>query len=477
VLGSLNANARWATAEGAMASNAPESKKNARGKDGSRAPGKADLSEIPGIARRTRNMMAAHQSLDDASAVSEGAAETTDTSRLSAYSRLLQSRDVPSLPPPSRASRAPSTHTTSTKRSSSPVKSPLDLLTSLGKPVQYDLVEESVILKKLKKDAIAPVYRRIRALCHAQYIPSPMRDSLEQGDHDSMVEDDQDGGGHDNCDDAGKSDDGQDSSGVIDLCLPDSDYGLPLVGPQRVALHPVLAAALPPQADRVLFQLKQEFIILQEIVSTTREYIRINHSEAAWNSAIHYPLLRLATAHMDSVTVQDITRASISSKCSPDGKEFGDSNGSKLALPPSTKMVDYALTLSAPSSLPKTSGPRGPVHPWMDFVGRQSVINPSMPSSFNHTEYSPLRYSPAGLFVETKVDMGSQIEGRTQLGVWVAAWFKRVNAFRLSKPVPPPVLPVLLVHNESWDLYFAVDRDSWIVRCFLFFRCHLRRWI
>ncbi|KAK0725605.1 hypothetical protein B0H67DRAFT_136196 [Lasiosphaeris hirsuta] len=83
-------------------------------------------------------------------------------------------------------------------------------------------------------------------------------------------------------------------------------------------------------------------------------------------------------------------------------------------------MVDYALVLSAPSfpSLSRASG-APPGHTWLDFVGRQHAINPGMPPSFNQTEYSPLRYSLVGLFVETKVDSGSHNEGRTQLAMWV----------------------------------------------------------
>ncbi|KAK3343379.1 hypothetical protein B0T25DRAFT_572394 [Lasiosphaeria hispida] len=438
-----------------MASAGRETEKNTRVGPRIRSPGKPAVGSS-GLARRTRNTVPI-QDEDDASAVSEDLdiADQSSISKSSAYTRTLQSHEVPSLPPPSPV-RAPSTYTTSTKRSSSPVKSPLDLLTNLGKPVQYELIGETAILRKLKKDPIAPVYRRIRSLCHTQYIPVQIRDMLEREEADD------DGDGLEREDELDEPDDKQDGD-VLGLALPGSDYGLPLVGAQQVLIHPALAAVLPAEADHVLFQLQREFTILQEVVSTTREYTRIPHSEAAWNGAVHCPLLRLATAHIDHITVEDITRATISPKCSPDGKEFGDGDGGRVTLASGTKMVDYALVLSAPSfrSLSQASG-GPPGHAWLDFVGRQHAINPSMPSSFNQTEYSPLRYSPAGLFVETKVDSGSRNEGRTQLGMWVAAWFKRVNAFRLSEPVRPPVVPVLLVYNETWDLYFAMDRGSWI---------------
>ena len=487
-LGPLHANiVPTAAAASKMASAGGKTEKNAQAGPRSRSPRKPAVGSS-GLARRTRNTVPIleekeeeekeeeekeeeekeeeekeEEEEDGANTVSEDQ-DTTDqrpVSKLSAYARTLQSCEVPSLPPPS-PTRAPSaySYTTSTKRSSSPAKSPLDLLTNLGKPVQYELLEETAILRKLKKDPIAPVYRRIRSLCHTQYIPMQIRDTLEREDE----EDEEEADGLVDEGEPDEPDDKQDGE-ILGLDLPDSDYGLPLVGAQKVSIHPALASVLPVEADHVLFQLRREFTILQEVVLTTREYTRIPRSEAAWNGGIHCPLLRLATAHIDHVTAEDITRATISPKCSPDGKEFGDGNGGRVTLASGTKMVDYALVLSAPTSFPSLSrafgGPLG--HAWLDFVGRQHAINPGMPSSFNQTEYPPLRYSPAGLFIETKVDSGSQNEGRTQLGMWVAAWFKRVNAFHLSEPVRPPVVPVLLVYNETWDLYFATDRGSWIV--------------
>ena len=469
-LGPLHPNTVPTTAaESKMASAGGKTEKNAQTAPRSRSPRKPAVGSS-GLARRTRNTVPIleeeekEEEEDSANTVSEDP-DTIDqrpVSKPSAYARTLQSCEVPSLPPPSPM-RAPSTYSTSTKRSSSPVKSPLDLLTNLGKPVQYELLEENAILRKLKKDPIAPVYRRIRSLCHTQYIPMQIRDTLEREEEEEEGDEEE----ADGLGDEGEPDEPDDKQNgeILGLGLPDSDYGLPLVGAQKVSIHPALAAVLPVEADHVLFQLRREFTILQEVVSTTREYTRIPRSEAAWNGAIHCPLLRLATAHIDHVTVEDITRATISPKCSPDGKEFGYGNGGRATLASGTKMVDYALVLSAPTSFPSLSrafgGPLG--HAWLDFVGRQHAINPGMPSSFNQTEYPPLRYSPAGLFVETKVDSGSQNEGRTQLGMWVAAWFKRVNAFHLSEPVRPPVVPVLLVYNETWDLYFAADRGSWIV--------------
>ncbi len=200
--------------------------------------------------------------------------DRSPTPRQSTYTHALPSREVPSLPPSSPA-RAPSTHTTSTKQSSSLVVSPLDLLATLGKPEQYEVVEELVILRKLKKNPIAPVYRRIRSLCHTQYIPAQIRDMLEREEE-----------GADDGDRLGDEDASEEPDGdVLGLDLPDSNYGLLLVGAQQVLIHPALAAVLPAEAEHLRFQLRREFTILQDLVSTTREYTRVPRGEAAWDGA------------------------------------------------------------------------------------------------------------------------------------------------------------------------------------------------
>lgn len=80
----------------------------------------------------------------------------------------------------------------------------------------------------------------------------------------------------------------------------------------------------------------------------------------------------------------------------------------------------------------------------------------------------PLCYEPTGVLIKTEVESRRRAEGKAQLGVWLAAWYGRVAKFA---PVPPPLttsgsvvdlpfLPVLLVVCETWELYFAFDKDD-----------------
>ncbi|KAK4041622.1 hypothetical protein C8A01DRAFT_14643, partial [Parachaetomium inaequale] len=79
----------------------------------------------------------------------------------------------------------------------------------------------------------------------------------------------------------------------------------------------------------------------------------------------------------------------------------------------------------------------------------------------NQTDYPPLMRSPAAVTMETKVARASLEEGRLQLGIWTAAWYRRMEMLGVGggKPGPPlPTLPLILTHDHEWSLYFAVDR-------------------
>ncbi|KAL2201520.1 hypothetical protein P885DRAFT_65755 [Corynascus similis CBS 632.67] len=62
----------------------------------------------------------------------------------------------------------------------------------------------------------------------------------------------------------------------------------------------------------------------------------------------------------------------------------------------------------------------------------------------NQTDYPPLMRSPAAVTIETKVARASLEEGRLQLGVWTAAWHRRME--------------MLGVGGRKWSLYFAANR-------------------
>jgi hypothetical protein len=79
----------------------------------------------------------------------------------------------------------------------------------------------------------------------------------------------------------------------------------------------------------------------------------------------------------------------------------------------------------------------------------------------NQTDYPPLMRFPAAVTMETKIAGASLEEGRLQLGIWTAAWHRRMEMLGVGggKPGPQlPTLPLILAHDHEWSLYFAVDR-------------------
>lgn len=87
--------------------------------------------------------------------------------------------------------------------------------------------------------------------------------------------------------------------------------------------------------------------------------------------------------------------------------------------------------------------------------------------SVNQTDYDPLARFPAAISVETKVAGGNLEEGRMQLGIWTAAWHKRMEALGVASKNQSrlPTLPLILTHEHQWSLYFAVDRLDKINVC------------
>jgi hypothetical protein len=84
----------------------------------------------------------------------------------------------------------------------------------------------------------------------------------------------------------------------------------------------------------------------------------------------------------------------------------------------------------------------------------------------NQTEYHPLQRFPVAVSIETKVAGANLEEGRMQLAIWTAAWHKRMEQLGLGgKHGPPlPTLPLILTHDQKWELFFAVDHREKIVR-------------
>ena len=193
-----------------------------------------------------------------------------------------------------------------------------------------------------------------------------------------------------------------------------------------------------------LLALRDELHAIREIVATTIQFINIPRSEATWNDHVHGPILRLATSRVPHVGVENITQAGISKAFIPPARGELESLGGK--------MIDYAMLLRPEKSLAIRI---------IDFVDGFDG-----PRTFNQSVHGTLCYEPTAVLVETKADIRRRSEGKAPLGIWLAAWFGRVASFaplplgETEAPAKLPFLPILLVVCENWELHFAFDKGS-----------------
>lgn len=112
-------------------------------------------------------------------------------------------------------------------------------------------------------------------------------------------------------------------------------------------------------------------------------------------------------------------------------------------------MIDYAIVLKPNNDMKQLI---------LDAIKDE----PLNTRAINQTSYSPVRLQPIAINIETKVpDTGGQ-QGLAQLGIWVAAYFKRIemltktNTTRLT-------LPLLYVSGVKWYVLFAHNGTEQIV--------------
>ncbi|KAF4982318.1 hypothetical protein FDECE_17538 [Fusarium decemcellulare] len=187
-------------------------------------------------------------------------------------------------------------------------------------------------------------------------------------------------------------------------------------------------------------------------------------SEAAWNIDVHGPLLKLALKPFgQSLRRHILTMSRINAAFYPPMQQGScyDVAGSKL--------VDFGIALH-----PEEDGPLN------NAVRRSLVDLPVHLYHVNQASYDPIRLAPNVVSIETKAGSTGLPEARLQIGVWIAAWHHRMRILlqRKSKhegaggvadteknnmPNPLITLPVIIVVEHDWKLFFACDRGDHIV--------------
>ncbi|KAI0467081.1 hypothetical protein F4859DRAFT_495689 [Xylaria cf. heliscus] len=89
----------------------------------------------------------------------------------------------------------------------------------------------------------------------------------------------------------------------------------------------------------------------------------------------------------------------------------------------------------------------------------------------NQTAYQPINKSPIAVLIETKAE-GSPADALLQLGIWVAAWYKRMYYLRRHLAIHRKnrglvttehrlvTIPLIKVVGPIWNIYFACDLGS-----------------
>ncbi|KAH6630025.1 hypothetical protein B0J18DRAFT_474646 [Chaetomium sp. MPI-SDFR-AT-0129] len=192
-----------------------------------------------------------------------------------------------------------------------------------------------------------------------------------------------------------------------------------------------------------------EFYKVRSIKDRARECLALRRAEAAWNTKVHEPLLELALSRRHtSVICENATSARILPCFLPYLITGEVAKG---------KMVDFVL---APNL---GSGSKLDIAIQNKLIElakqRRSSGSVSAHLCVNQTDYPPLMRSPVAVTIETNVAGANLEEGRLQLGIWIAAWHRRMEALGVGKPGSQlPTLPLILTHDHEWSLYFAVDR-------------------
>jgi hypothetical protein len=340
--------------------------------------------------------------------------------------------------PPSEASSPTRSSRSGTDSSQSRSKGPMnhaDDLRKLAKPVLWRRPSKQELHSRMQNHGSETLLKSINSVLRKGYLPVELRGILD-----------------------------------VELGLDDSDdalYAKRPTGPStesqlhqaKLLVSAALGSSSPPArrdgSDEVngslsaflhLQSLLSELEALRTIVTMTGDHAHYSRTESSWNENVHRPILNLAIQHIPAVGVEKVTRANIAKDFLP------GTSAQPISLPPDSKLIDYAMVLK-PLEHTKVNATR--IGWFIDSLEYRG---------FNQSPYYPLRTMPSGVFIETKVSSQKSNEAKAQLGMWLASWYGRISQFPCPAEendiLPPPVIPVLLVEGELWQLYFAFDTVS-----------------
>ncbi|KAF5230267.1 hypothetical protein FAUST_9888 [Fusarium austroamericanum] len=183
-----------------------------------------------------------------------------------------------------------------------------------------------------------------------------------------------------------------------------------------------------------------ELAALREIQDAAISRQTQGASESAWNVDVHGPLLKLAFKPFRSLKREIITHANISKPFVPEVRTDSYYNVTK------SKMIDWGVTISPPEAT-------------AEHISKIVDSLPHSERSINQTIYGPVKNNPIAVSIKVKVASASLEEARGQLGLWIAAWCRRMSLLRKSEENIITV-PLVMVMEHEWKLMFAIGRGD-----------------
>jgi len=196
--------------------------------------------------------------------------------------------------------------------------------------------------------------------------------------------------------------------------------------------------------------MRAEIAQLHEVLAASERCGYWNRSEAAWNLLVHWPMLKIALSSLDYVSAELVTSAEILTPFVPEVRTPGGSM-SQVPILAQSKIVDFAIVLQPPHE--NEEPPSYTLVQGLPFDER----------TLNQTDYGPLKYFPAPVPVETKTTRGDLEDAKVQLGVWVAAWFRRIRLLPHRTDEATIPVPMITVDGAKWAVYYACEREDKII--------------
>lgn len=159
-------------------------------------------------------------------------------------------------------------------------------------------------------------------------------------------------------------------------------------------------------------------------------------AEAGWNSAVHYPVLKLALRgfwEAQGIRCYDVSSARISDSSLLPSIAANATNMQ-------SKKVDYALVIKPDVSLAARI--------------KRKLNTPPAKLSINHTAAQYISFKPMAISMETKCGAVGEDEAHLQLGTWAHAHFARLLQL-VPKGTKMPMLPLVKIQCHEWKLMIA----------------------